>query len=200
MQVQIAEATPPYVVFEAAVEEDREASLAAGYYIPRDVDFAVITPAGSKDRIPKRVDEWFAMLSEQSREGRFPSNWLSAYREAYRAWKEGRELPISGTPIRNWPIPTPSQRKLCEDAHVQTVEQLASANEETIALLGMGGRALCQRAKDYLEAKGDAGKLSAEMEILRRNNEDLKATNVELSEKLKKLSSQMEDLLASRKK
>ena len=67
--MQVAEARPPYVTFEAVAVEDRAASIEAGYYKTRDVDFAFITPQGSKDRIERNVKDWFEQLEQQCQQG-----------------------------------------------------------------------------------------------------------------------------------
>ena len=51
MSVHIQQARPPHVVYERRAEEDRTASIEQGRYVSRDVDYAIVTPAGSKDRV-----------------------------------------------------------------------------------------------------------------------------------------------------
>lgn len=181
---------PPYVIFETRAVEDRDASLASGVYTAKDVDFAVVTPAGSKDKIERVVTEWFEQLQQQVRENRFPDEWYRAFKSAYSAWKEDREIPENGYPIKNWPVASPAQVKSLLDLRVRTVEDLAAANEETILRLGMGGRALKQRAVDWLQS-ADAGKVSGEMQELRESNEALAARNQSLEEQLKALQAQV---------
>jgi outer membrane murein-binding lipoprotein Lpp len=195
MHIDVAEAKPPYVQFELRAEEDRAASLAAGQYIPKDIPFAIITPAGSKDRIERKVEEWFDMLKGQVSEERFPEPWLRYYKEKFAAWMDGQTLPELGTPIKNWAVPTPAQRRQLTDINIHTVEQLAEANEEAIGRLGMGGRALVSRAKDWLQAlNGSAGKLSAEMETLRQDNFRKDAQIEELISQVRTLAGQVEAL------
>lgn len=187
MQVAEIEARPPYVRFERRAEEDRAASLAAGHYVAVDVDYALITPMGSKDTIERRVLEWLPQLEQQVREERFRSSWLSAYRESYAAWKEGREIPVEGTPIMSWPALSPAQVQGVLNARVRTVEDLASANEETLQRLGMGGRALKQRAVEWLAASKDVGKIAERAAALETANADLTAQNQSLMARLAKL-------------
>jgi hypothetical protein len=165
--VQIADAKAPYVMFERRAVEDREASVNQGSYVAKDVDFALITPHGSKDQIERVASEWFKMLEDQVREQRFDPAWLKAYKAAYADWREGKEIPLEGTPIINWPVVSPAQVKMLQDLHILTVEVLAAGNEEVIKRLGMGGRALVQKAKDYLAAAKDGGKLAEQMGALR---------------------------------
>lgn len=185
--MQAAEARPPYVSFEAKALEDRAASIEAGYYKTKDVDYALITPQGSKDRIEREVGDWLANLSQQAQEGRFPNEWLQHFRSSYAAWKEGRELPLNGTPILTWPSLSPSQVKQVLEAKLRTVEDLAGANEEAISRLGMGGRALKEKAVSWLSVAASGGKVTEELAALRVKAEAAEARNKQLEANVKEL-------------
>jgi len=176
------EMRPPFVAFEVRAVEDRASSIKVGAYMTQDVDFIRIVPSGSEGKTVLEYNyvEWLDQIRGSTGEfrasgagadtplmgaSRFPIEWLRRIEQEYAAWKEGRELPVEGTPIRNWPVIGPSALKNCEAMHVRTVEELADANEDVINGLGMGGVVLRQRAKDWLAAKrGDAGQLSAKLE------------------------------------
>lgn len=185
--MQAAEDRPPYVSFETKPVEDRQASIEAGYYKTVDVDFALVTPQGSKDRIERNVKEWFENLEQQVAQGRFKSEWLVAFRGSYNAWKEGRELPLNGTPILTWPVLSPSQAKAVLDAQIRSVEDLAVANETAIARMGMGGRALKDKAVSWLSAAAGGGKVTEELAALRVENEAAKQRNIALEKQVKEL-------------
>lgn len=189
--MEAAEARPPYVTFETKGQEDRAASIEAGHYIAKDVDYAVITPQGSKDRIERQVDDWFAQLAQQIAEGRMPAAWLVAFRESYKAWKEGRELPLNGTPILTWAVAAPHQVKALLDARIRTVEDLAQANEETISRLGMGGRALKDKAVSWLTSAGSTGKVTEELAALKVAKEIADSQVLALSAQVDKLAAQV---------
>jgi hypothetical protein len=192
--MEIAEDRPPYVTFEVRGVEDRDASIAAGMYKTKDVDFALITPQGSKDRIERIVSEWFENLQLQVQQNRFKGDWLRQYRGAYDAWKEGRELPLNGTPILTWPVLSPTQSKTCIDANIRTVEDLALANEETIGRLGMGGRDLKSKAVSWMTAAAGPGKITEEMAALRANLSDANDRNATLEKQVKDLAAQVAKL------
>jgi hypothetical protein len=174
--MQIAEARPPYVTFEVCAVEDRNASIEAGHYIAKDVDFAFITPQGSKDRIELVVSEWFATLETEVRTGRFPAAWFEGFKESYRRWKSGQEIPENGYPVANWSILSPAQTRLFLDRGIRTVEDVAAMNEEAIQAIGMGGRMFKQRAIDWLASSKNIGKTSEELSALRIENADLKTS------------------------
>ena len=196
MQPSIAQARPPFVDFETRSEEDRAASVEAGHYVGQDVDFALITPMGSKDRIERRVQEWFRMLEEQVAEGRFEASWLDQYKAHYKAWKSGQDIPVSGTPVRTWPALSATQVKTLLSARVHTVEDLASANEETLHRIGMGARALKDRAIEWLSAAASVGRTAEELAALKVANADLAARNDELTSQLRALMARLEEKAA----
>lgn len=185
--MEIAKDRPAYISFEVRAEEDREATIAAGHYVPKEVEYVLITPQGSKDRIERVVSEWFEKLQQDVTEQRFPREWYNAYKSAYGDWKAGKELPLHGTPVATWPAISPGQVASCLAANVKTLEDLAAANEETISRLGMGGRALKQKATDWLASAKDVGKTAEQLTALQVANEALKARNTELEQRLAKL-------------
>lgn len=144
------EVRPPYVTFESRELEDRNATIETGHMTFREVDYAVITPAGSKDQVERVAEDWLKMIDEQSRQGRFPAAWVEHYRLAYRRWKDGQEVPLNGKSLADWPPVTKAFYNTLRQIGIHTVEDLAAANEETIQRLGMGGRALVERAKSYV--------------------------------------------------
>ena len=154
---------PPYVVFEVRPEEDRAQTQQTGHYVAKDVVYAVVTPAGSKDRIEREVSLWLASTRQGVRDGRMPEAWLRHYEAAYAAFKSGQEPPLSGTPLRSWPPASPAIVATCIASGIRTVEDLAQANEEALGRLGMGARALRETARNWLSEAASSGTLVARM-------------------------------------
>jgi len=157
--------------------------MANGYYTSKDVDYIILIPHGSEGRtvIEQEYQSWLEKIRPQSggdlmapggdtgtpvmAAARFPTAWLKLIEEGFKAWKEGRELPVDGTPLANWPVISPALVKNCLQLHVRTVEELAVISDEVVARLGMSGRNLQQRAKAWVEAKAEGGgKLGADLE------------------------------------
>lgn len=161
-------ARPPYVIFETRVVEDRQASTEAGRFVGKDVNYAIVTPSGSKDRIEKVAEDWLAGLEEGVRQDRIPGEWLEAYHRKYKSWCETREIPEDGTSIMSWPAVSPAQVKAILDANVRTVEDLAAANESTLAAIGMGARSLKEKAQAWLDSATSTGKTAEELDELRK--------------------------------
>lgn len=175
--MEIIEAKPPFVQFEKRSVEDRQATIEAGHYVGRDIDFALITPSGSHDCVEKHAEDWIRHIERESRDGRFPGPWVDYYKRAYAQWKDGQEIPLEGTPLANWPGLAPSMLKTLNSINIRTVEDLANANEEAIHRMGMGGRALKARAQAFLNTSEDVGKVAEEVAALRLENAKLKAAN-----------------------
>ena len=174
-----------YVEFELRPEEDREASIDQGMPVFKDVEFAMITMPGGGLVVDKPINE--ALLHEwKNGDNRKKPPSPFAYR-AYEAWKEGREAPVNGTDLKNWPGVTPAQLKTCQNATVRTIEDLAAANADTIRKLGMGGVAMMEKAKAYL-ASANQNKTSEEVSALMVKLDAL-------SDTVKRKDEQISDLL-----
>jgi hypothetical protein len=154
----------------------------------------IVTPAGTRDRIEREATAWLANIEEGVKQERIPSMWLTAYRQALEAYKQQREAPEFGSPIIDWPSASPAQIKTLLDINVRTVEELAAANEETLGRVGMGGRALKQKAIIWLESSKDSGKLTEEVAQLRIENEELKLRDAEREQRLAQLEKTVEAL------
>lgn len=197
--MQAADARPPYVTFEVRGEEDRSASIEAGHFVAKDVVYAIITPQGSKDRIERLAKDWLENMQAEVQSGRFPAEWLTRFKEMYKAWEEGRELPLSGTSVTQWPAASPAQVKQLQTVHIRTVEDLATCNEETLNRLGMGGRALKQKAVEWLAASKNVGKVAEEMASLKTLNAGLLERNSQLEAQLRDLSARVDALAPTKK-
>lgn len=166
---------PPFVRFEVRAEEDREKSISEGHFVAKDVTFALITPAGSKDVVERVAEDWLKQITDQVKVGRFDPLWSKHYHELYRLWKDNEAAPESGIPLKNWPGVSPAQYESLKHANLRTVEDVAAMNEEAIVRVGMGARALKQRAIAYLETANGPGKIAEQNAALQQQNADLAA-------------------------
>jgi hypothetical protein len=183
-------ANPPYIRFETKAVEKRKSAEEGGEVFYVDTVFANITSHGSKDTVVKIADEWFKQLKEDVRQGRFPQQWYDAYIATYAAWKNDQEPPVSGTAIKNWPAASPAEIKHCAAFGVRAVEDLATANEELIGRLGMGGRSLCLRARDWVQGKADQAPLIAQLNALRLEVDGLKLQLSQARDRVRELEAQ----------
>lgn len=188
------QAKPPYVRFETRSVEDRAATIAAGHYVGKDVIFALVAPAGTRDLIEREADAWLENIKEGIKQERIPPFWYDAYSKALDDFKNSRETPEFGTPIMDWPSLSPAQVRGLLDINIRTIEELADCSEEAVARIGMGGRALKQKAGAWLETANGPGKVAAEIEQLRVENQELKQRDEEREKALKALQTQVDAL------
>ena len=176
-----------YVEFELRAEEDRSATMAEGHPVFHDVEFAIITMPGGNLVVDKPVND--ALLDEWKRgNSRKPASPFAL--NAYDAWKEGREAPVNGIDLKNWPGVTPSQLKMCQGCNIRTVEDLAGANADAIRKLGMGSVALKDKAIAYMRSAG-TNKNSEEVSALRVEMESLRETVASKDDQIERLMEQL---------
>ncbi len=170
---------PAYVEFEVRADEDRGASIEEGRTIFKDVIYAIITPSGGNLVVEKIADEWV----QSKRDDPFYRH----YRDSLEAFKEGREAPVEGTAIENCPPFSPAQVKQIRAAQLRTVEDLAAANESSLGKMGMGGRALKDRAIEWLKSAEDVGKVAEQSAALKATVDNQAEVIKQLEEKIEKL-------------
>ena len=165
---------PPYVRFERQVVEDKAASIREGRYVGMDVDFVLVTPAGSKDEMPSKVDRWFETTKRNVSAGRMNPKWLKYWEEGYKRWKSGQEMPLNGTPIKGWGMISPAMQETLIRMRCMTIEDLAVLNDEGLRRVGMGSMELRNKAKNWLQAIKDQGPLVTQVTALEQENKILK--------------------------
>lgn len=177
----------PYVVFEMRATETRDE---AGKPQVIDVVWAKVTPSGSRDTLEKPAKDWIESIRVQADAGRVPPEWPRQYAQALESFIKGEELPVHGFPIKLWAAVTPGQRKAILDAGIQTVEDLALANEEAVGRIGMGARRLVDAAKAWKADQDGPGSLAAKLEIA-------ETARAEAVERIATLEKQVQQLLAA---
>lgn len=183
---------PAYIRFERRAVEDRAASEREGHFVSKDVDFAIVTPVGTKDEIPRNMAEWIPHLKQQVREGRLPASHEEHYIKCYEAFKKGEDLPTTGTPIKGWPVLSPAQQTNCIAANVRTVEDLAILNGEGAQRIGMGAQEMKSKAEAWLKASKDIGLVVQSNAVLLGENARLKATVESLTAKNNELAAKLQ--------
>lgn len=159
-----------YVRFYSSPQLNKVQSEKEGRPVFEDRDFIEIRKPGS----PHPLFEGAAREKDKTR---FPAQW-----KAYKG-KEGDG--ITGTRIEFWPQVSTIEVATLKYLNIFTVEQLAAADDISIQKIGMGGRALHEKAKVYLKLANDTGvpqKLAAE--------------NVKLKDEIAELKKEMRELAA----
>ena len=184
---------PPIVIFETRAVEDRDATIAKGRRIERDADWVVVRQPGSKDTFEQEAKVWLETLDKDT--NMLPA-WTAAYKEEYARWKNGQEPTVTGTHINSWPAVNKSQASLILAADLRTVEDLAAANEASLARIGIGSRELQNKARDFLKVANDTGKAAEELSALRAKSDGQADLIKQQAEKLAALAAKVEALTA----
>lgn len=181
---------PPYVRFDRRPVRDNAQSVEKGYEVTRDEDFALITPPGSRDCVVKVASEWLREIEAKSRNGDqgWPPEFVRHFKNAFAEYLEQNEIPELGTPIRGFMLLQPSEQQRCLSANIRTVEDLASATEEAVSRIGMGARAMKERAAKWLETRNDgSAKVASDNTRLQADVDRLTAENAALADKIREL-------------
>jgi hypothetical protein len=76
---------------------------------------------------------------------------------AYKAWLKGQEEPTTGTALAAWPGVNSAQADRLKLMHIRTVEDVAAMTDADLEKVGMGARAMRDKARAFIQAKqGDA--------------------------------------------
>jgi hypothetical protein len=176
---------PPNVEFMESSVEDRNASIAAGHLVLKPQHMVCVRQIGSKDSIEFIADQWLQQQEDMARNGRLPAEWAAFYRKKYEAFIAGVEGPVNGFPIREWPSINKAMAQNAIAAGVNSVEDLAAANEETLQRIGMGARGLQQKAKAFLDTRNGGV-----------NAEEVAALRAQLADRDERVKSLEDRLLA----
>ncbi len=78
---------------------------------------------------------------------------------AYEAWRNGQEIPETGTPLAAWAALSPEQAKLLKAQGVRTVEDIAELSDASLSALPFpNARKLPDMAQKYLSGESAAQK------------------------------------------
>jgi hypothetical protein len=171
------------IEFYQEAVEDRAATQEAGGIVCRDVDYCRIINPGGRDVVERPVVDYIASLDHQIKAGTVGAAPLKErFVKLYDNWKANRDPELPGVKLKDIPLLSPAELKTATNAKIFTVEQLAEVGEIGLSALGMGARELQKKAKNYLLAMNDQGKLVQENIKVSEENAALKAELKELQE------------------
>ncbi len=182
--------------FEKVLDEEKKPVLIPCdwvEYVPRNSPQST----GTKDKV-RRLDPEVALsrLPEGAVGGEkidyMRSVW-AVVEPAYKAWKEGRELPLNGTPLAAWAGITPETAEVFRLVGIRTVEAVRDMTEGLRAKVRLPNvRELQDLAKLFLENSGAAA--SAEREAAKdRQIEDMKERMAVMEDMLRQALPQQDD-------
>ena len=184
---------PAFVSFQTIAKEQKKESEEAGRYVAKDVDMVTVRQLGATDSVVFKVEQWLAQNKLDVQAGRLDASHANAYEESYKRWKAGQEMPVHGTPIKSWPVISPAQVEILLRVGIRTVEDLSDLNDEGLRKIGMGAVELKNKAKNWMAASLDKGKITQDMTALQRTNEQLLNTVTTLTAKLEAMQAEMKD-------
>jgi hypothetical protein len=133
--------------FHVRAEQNNFKTQLEGRAIFEDREFVEIICPGQMKSIPiEPVNE--------DHKARWPAQ--------YKAFKDGLAMPDEGTPLEQWPLMTPAQVQNFKAANIRTVEQMAGLDDSVLQNIGLGGREIRQRARDFLESAASSAPLERE--------------------------------------
>lgn len=171
-----------------------EVRTAEGQPNYEDREWIRITNPGGKDVIEREVRD---------------SDTIT-YMAQYAAFKKGEVFEGEGFKLRDVSFLSKAEQENCRKAQIFTVEQLAGINDIGMRALGMNGRTLSQKAKDWLDGKKNIDvivnkvnaleqQLNGQQEMLGAYN-GIKADNVKKDATIAELRNQIEELTTKAKK
>lgn len=193
-QVGINAGGKPHIRFETRSEEDRAQSVEQGRKVYKDVDWVIVTPQGSRDYVENYAEQWFKNIQSRAEIGQYDQEWVTQFRRMYEMYKQGKEMPVDGTPLAMLShLFSPAEIANCKAVHVLSLESLATANEETIARIGMGGRELKNRASEAVKLAGNGSGDALKIAAIETENADLKQRVSDLESVIMDLQAQMKE-------
>lgn len=147
----------------------------------RGVDMVAYAPAGRQDRaVTTATVTSLSKLHPEHLAADNPAIAMAWARwrviePAYRAWKEGNEIPLDGTPLAAWPGISAEQCEVLKMMGIRTVEAFAEASDGIIGKVNFpSARALQTAARTWLGG-ADRQRTAAQMANLESENASLKS-------------------------
>lgn len=166
-----------YVKFYIRPVQDDAESAKAGRPIYKDREYVEIRTPGDQNNVIQRP------VSDMDRQ---------RFRGAYKAFKDGNEEQIIGTPLTEVPWITRSQVEELVHLRIRTLEHLAAVNDGLSAKIP-GLYQLKDKAKAALataEGQAPITELQKQLDEMRNHMESQQKTIAEQSEIIRKLSEQ----------
>ena len=155
------------IKFETRAVEDKRATAAEGHVVLRNEDWITFL-IDDRTEVPMPIEQ-----------ARSSSEWPNI-EPKYAAWKANDEEPEDGFPLKSWPQVTEAEWQTLRRLHVTTVEALANAPDNVLDRYGPGARGLQEKARAWLRAATDTGKLAEQIRLMEGENISLKGQIAEL--------------------
>lgn len=144
------------VKFYHDAKENKFASNKEGRPVFDDIEMVEILAPADRARsllVPAHA-EW-------KRFGTTRVTYSERFKDHYKRFKANEGPVVEGTPLSEAPFLSMAQRASFKALDIYTVEQLASLSGQAIKNLGVGGLAVVQQAKGYLETASGTAETAA---------------------------------------
>ena len=162
------------VDFEVRAIEDRNQTLESGHYAVKEVEYCIITVIGgnlSVDRevTPAQLKDWKTDPSKRY------------IYDNYLAWKEGKEAPINGFPLKEWPAASIGMVTALAKMGIRSVEELTELQDDALAKVGQPGtRAIRDKAREWIKVSASQGKVVEQITALQLQIDEINDRNKKL--------------------
>lgn len=183
-----------YAKFETKAVRDRKQEIELGGTRYRDADFATLQSSGDQytnvihEITPDMLERW----GESAEHKHLP--------KAYMAWKEGRESPVSGIPLKEWPNITPTDIERSLALNIRTVEDWADAPQSALEAFGSGAQGYKSKAQAYLQAASSHGRIAETITAMQAQMEMMQAQLAEANTRNANKDAILAELLPAEKK
>lgn len=178
MQMMPKDSRVPYFSFQDVEEEieDPVVSAQLGYSVPKVTTHIYVTPHGDRNPLDFVALEWLDRKEKEARQGMYDPSWVRSFREGYKLFKEGKEIPRHGIPLITYDRLSKARRTQLATKY-PTVEDLAAVPDSALGDIGMDGRVIRDLARGDIQAKKDLSPVVKELananETIRRQEEML---------------------------
>lgn len=172
-----------HVEFFTEAQENKSKSAKEGRPIFDDVEFVRIRFAGDQKNVLVAPAHMTGTIRDEITN--LPLTYAQRFPRHYEAFRAGQAYLGSGTPVKEAPFLTEAQRRELAALNIHTLEALADMDGAGLARLGMGGRALKDKAIAFIaKASGsaDVTKLAGENAAMK---EQIEAMQKQMAELLK---------------
>lgn len=141
----------------------------------------------------KQIFPWLDKLKDRHKHGQIGERYLDHCVEAFNRFKKNQDLPANGYALINWRGIDPATRDKLIGMGINTVELVANMTEEAMQYVGMGARALQQKAQAFLLQNNAPEQAAIEMTQLRQQNESMAEILSAMQSKLADLSNRQQE-------
>lgn len=167
--------------------ENGPASAKVGRPIFNQVVYVTVESPGSHDTQDYEVETVYPEAHPHPAHGGSKINPLMQRRfpdeiKRFREMQGGKTRALDGTPIEEWPVVNFRQAANLASHNILTVEMLAEVPDSSLQSIGMGGRELRQKAKDWIKTATDKAAVMQQVETERKLREEMDRMRAQMDE------------------